>query len=144
MKPGNVILSLLVVLALLVLVWARMRYMKPEKKPAFKRNPARIAYSTQALCRMDCYSLDANDITRLFKTGVADLSAPAKKEKSCPVFILKGNVKGGMNLNIEVRQCGNVATVLTCQLLSEIIACDCAADRPGISFIQIKNGCTTC
>lgn len=136
MKPRNVILSLLLVLAFLVLAFIKVRFWEPERKLTFNRNPLRIKYSEFALCRMDCYFLNANDVTEVLKNGEINLEKSDLKKRPCPVFKLHGRVKKDRSVWITVEQCGKIAKIIDCTD-EGIVVCNCTDNesRP-ISFYK--------
>lgn len=139
MKPGNVIISLLLVLALLLFIFLKQQFWEPRKKITFNRNPSRIEYSPLALCRMDCYRIDANDITWILKKGVTDAVKTKLYERTCPVFTIRGITRKGMVLFIIVSQCGSVVNISTCYSPDETVICNCpGVQNQPVSFLKIN------
>lgn len=137
MKPRNVIVSLLLVVALLALVFIKVRYWEPKKKLTFKRNPSRIEYSQFAMCRMGCYSLNANSITLVLQQGEV---TGVKRKGNCSDFTLRMITKAGKFIYVEVQQCGTVARVKDCYDANAALSCDCSnRESPPLSFFKNKN-----
>jgi hypothetical protein len=136
MKSRNVIISLILVLALLVFIFIRIR-LEPKKKPTFNRNPSRIEYSGFALCRMECYSINANSIIPIFRNGNIQ---SRKRKETCTTFTVNTLTKKGMNIFMVVDQCGTVAKVIDCYIENRQAPCECAniENRP-MSYLKSKN-----
>ena len=135
MKPSNVIFSLVVILALLVFIFIKIRN-EPRKKLSFNRNPSRIEYSQFALCRMVCYGINANSIAAIFRNGqVTD----RRREKICTVFTVNTLTKQGKNIFIIVSQCGTVAKVKDCYIANQGSPCGCTdAENRSVSLLKIN------
>ena len=136
MKSRNVIISLILVLALLVFIFIKIRN-EPRKKLNFNRNPSRIEYSQFALCRMGCYSVNANSIVAIFRNG----NIQSRKRKSnCTVFSINTLTKQEKNIFIIVEQCGTVAKVIDCYITNREAPCECTdiESRP-ISYLKSKS-----
>lgn len=136
MKSKNVIISLILVVGILVFIFIRIRN-EPRKKLTFNRNPSRIEYSQFALCRMECYSINANSVATIFRNGVVQ---NRKRKKTCTTFTVNTLTKQGVNISIVVEQCGTVAKVMDCYTTNRQAPCDCVdnENRP-ISFLKNKN-----
>jgi hypothetical protein len=132
MKARNVIVSLLLVLGMLAFIFIKIRN-EPKKKLTLYRNPSRIEYSQYALCRMECYGVNANTVTAIFRTGAIERD---KGKNSCPTFTVSSLTKQEKKIFIKVRQCGTVARVIDCYDSAET-PCNCtdAENRP-ISFLK--------
>src|SRR6185436_16303841 len=134
MKSRNVIISLILVLSLLAFIFIKIRN-EPRKRLIFNRNPSRIEYSRFALCRMECYSINANSITSIFRNGnIMD----RKRKKACTAFKVNTLTKQGMNIFIIVEQCGTVAEVTDCYIANREAPCECTENRP-ISYLKSNN-----
>lgn len=133
MKSRNVIISLILVLALLVFIFIKIRN-EPRKRLTFNRNPSRIEYSHFALCRMECFGINANSIAAIFKNGdVQD----RKPKKNCTVFTVNTLTKQGKNIVIIVEQCGTVARVTDCNIVNQGSPCNCTdIENPPISYLK--------
>lgn len=130
MKSRNVIISLIFVLALLVFIFIRIRN-EPRKKLTFNRNPSRIEYSQFALCRMECFNINANSVAAIFKNGSVQ---DRKPKKNCTVFTVVIVTKLGKNIAIIVEQCGTVARVADCNIMNQGAPCNCRdIENPPIS-----------
>ena len=133
MKSRNVIISLVLVLALLVFVFIKIRN-EPRKKLTFNRNPSRIEYSQYALCRMECYSINANSIAAIFKNGSIQ---DRKPKKNCTLFTVNTITKQEKNIVIIVEQCGTVARVADCYVANQGASCNCTdIENPPISYLK--------
>lgn len=135
MKSKNVIISLILVVGILVFIFIRIRN-EPRKKLTFNRNPSRIEYSQFALCRMGCYSINANSVATIFRNGMVQ---NRKRKKTCTTFTVNTLTKQGVNIFIVVEQCGTVARVMDCYTENRQVPCDCVdnENRP-ISFLKSK------
>ena len=133
MKSRNVIISLIFVLALLALIFIKIRN-EPGKRLTFNRNPSRIEYSQFALCRMECFNINANSIAAIFKNGdVKD----RKPKKNCTVFMVNTITKQEKNIVIIVEQCGTVARVTDCNIVNLGTPCNCTdIQNPQISYLK--------
>lgn len=141
MKSRNVIVSLILIVGVLVFVFIRLR-LEPKRKLTFNRYPSRIEYSQFALCRMECYSINANSIVPIFRNG----SILSRKRKgTCTRFSVNTLTKQKMNIFIVVEQCGTVARVIDCYVTNKHAPCDCTdiENRP-ISHLKINRRCDTC
>ena len=132
MKSRNVIICLIAVVVLLGFIFIKIRN-EPRKRLIFNRNPSRIEYSSFALCRMECYSVNANSVTSIFRNGnVVD----RKRKKACTVFKVNSQAKL-LSIFIVVQQCGNVAKVIDCYVANREAPCICAdTENPPISFLK--------
>ena len=134
MKPRNVIISLLFVLALLVYIFMKIRS-EPRKKLTFNRNPSRIEYTQFALCRMDCYGVNANTITSMLRNG--EVSSD-KRKGACPAFTVHTLTKKGMGIFITVQQCGTIARIVDCSTVNVAMPCKCTdKENPPISNLKV-------
>jgi len=125
---------LVFVLALLVYIFMKIRS-EPRKKLTFNRNPSRIEYTQFALCRMDCYGVNANTITSILRNG--EISRD-KRKSSCPVFTVHTLTKRGMNIFITVQQCGTIARVVDCTNVNAAAPCNCIdKENPPISYLKV-------
>lgn len=132
MKSKNVIISLFFVLALLVIIFIKIRN-EPRKRLTFNRNPSRIEYSQYALCRMECYSINANSIAAIFRNGSV---AGRKPNRACATFTIKAVTKQGMNIFMVVEQCGTVAKVTDCYTSREA-PCECTdTEKRPVSYLK--------
>lgn len=134
MKSRNVIISLVFVLALLVYVFLRIRA-EPKKKLTFNRNPSRIEYSQFALCRMDCYNINANTVTSILRNGQI---TQVNRKVTCPTFTVHSLTKQGMNIIITVRQCGTIAMIIDCLNTNIATPCNCTdKENPPVSSLKV-------
>lgn len=136
MKARNVIISLLFVLALLVFIVIKIRN-EPKKKLVLNRNPSRMEYTRFALCRMDCYHINANSIMGILRNGEVDRGRSDLHKKPCPIFTVRGVTKQNMSIIIIIQQCGTVAKILDCYVVNGTVGCNCINDetRP-LSFLK--------
>jgi hypothetical protein len=139
MKSRNVIISLLFVLALLVFTFIKIRY-EPKKKLVLKRNPSRIEYTKFALCRMECYQINANIITGVLQKGEINLAKSDLHKRPCPIFTIHSLTKQNMSILIVVQQCGTVAKILDCYDANKTVGCNCINDETmPLSFFKKNN-----
>ena len=131
MKARNVLISLLLVLGLLAFIFIRI-HNEPKRKLTLNRNPSRIEYSQYALCRMECYGINANTVTAVFRTGTIKRN---NERSSCPIFTVTGSTKKEKKIFIKVQQCGTVARIIGCDLPETPCNCTDAENRP-ISFLK--------
>ena len=133
MKARNVIISLVFVLALLVYIFMKIRS-EPKKKLTFNRNPSRIEYSAFALCRMDCYRINANSVTSILRNGQVTL---VNGKAACATFTVHRLTKQGMNIYITIRQCGTIARVIDCMNSNTATPCNCTdKENPPVSYLN--------
>jgi hypothetical protein len=97
----------------------------PEE--AFHRTPNRLRFYAFARCRMQCLSINDNDIKDLMQTGVINLNRSSRTMHPCPVFALQGRVSNHY-LRVLFEQCRNGTYVVNCYDLEKERTCDCAAD----------------
>ena len=135
MNARNVIISLVVVIGLLVFIIIKFS-LEPKKKMTFRRNPSRIKYSAFALCRMDCYQINANTVAVIFQKGQVHL---LKKSNPCATYRVTMLTKQNKNYFITVEQCGTSARVLDCYEANVTAGCNCINDetRP-VSLLKIN------
>ena len=139
MKARNVIISLVFVLALLVLIIIKIRN-EPKKKLVLNRNPSRIEYTKFALCRMDCYHINANSIMAIFRNGEVNRDKSDLYKKPCPIFTVRGSTSQKMSIIVIIQQCGTVAKVLDCYDANGTVGCNCINDETmPLSFLKISN-----
>lgn len=141
MKSRNVIISLILIVGVLVFIFIRLR-MEPKRKLTFNRNPSRIEYSQFALCRMECYGINANSIVSVFRNGAIQ---SRRRRGTCTRFSVNTLTKQKMNIFIVVDQCGTVARVIDCYFTNKQAPCDCIdnENRP-FSYLKTKSRCDTC
>ena len=139
MKPRNVIISLLFVLLLLAFIVVKIRN-EPGRKLVLKRNPSRIEYTKFALCRMDCYKVNANIITGVLRNGEINGTKSDLHKRPCPIFTIHSLTKQNMSIWVVVQQCGTVAKILDCYDANETIGCNCINDETApLSFLKNNN-----
>ena len=136
MKARNVIISLLFVLALLVFTIIKIRN-EPKKKLVLNRNPSRIEYTKFALCRMDCYHINANNIMGILRNGEVNRGRSDHHKKPCPIFTVRGITKQKMSIIIIIQQCGTVTKILDCYVANGTVGCNCINDESmPLSFLK--------
>ena len=135
MNARNVIISLVLVLMLLVFIIIKLS-LEPKKKMTFRRNPSRIKYSAFALCRMECYQINANTVAVIFQKGQIHL---LKRSNPCAIYRVNMLTKQNKNYFITVEQCGTGARVLDCYEENITAGCNCINDeaRP-VSLLKIN------
>ena len=132
MKARNVIISLVFVLALLVYVFMKIRS-EPREKLTLNRNPSRIEYSPFALCRMECYNINANSVTSILRNGQVTL---VSRKDPCAIFTVYRLTKQGMNISITIRQCGTIARIIDCLNANSATPCNCTdKENPPVSYL---------
>lgn len=135
MNARNVIISLMLVLALLVLIIIKFS-LEPKKKMTFRRNPSRIEYSAFALCRMECYAINANSVTVIIQKGEVRL---LKRANPCSTYKVSMSTKQNKNYFITVEQCGTVVKVLDCYESNVTGGCNCINDEAKpLSILKIN------
>lgn len=133
MKSKNVIISFILILGLLIFIFIRLR-LEPKKRSTFNRNPSRIEYSKFALCRMECYSVNANSIVAVFRNGNIQ---NRKRKGSCTTFTINTITKQRMNIFMIVDQCGTVAKVTDCYIVNKEAPCNCIdIENQPISYLK--------
>lgn len=121
MSARNVIISLVVVLGIFIFLFIRS-CLQPRKKLTFNRNPSRIEYTAFALCRMECYSINANSIVSIFRNGKV---LNRERNETCNVYKINTFTKDGRDIYISVEQCGTVAKVADCYIENRKLPCKC-------------------
>ena len=135
MNARNVIISLVLVLALLVFIIIKFS-LEPKRKSTFRRNPSRIEYSTFALCRMECYQVNANSVTVIIQKGQVHL---VKRSTPCSTYRVNMLTKQNRNYFVIIEQCGTVAKVLDCYDANGTVACNCIQNETKpLSILKIK------
>ena len=132
MRSRNVIISLLFVLVLLAFTVIKIRYWEPKRKLTLRRNPSRIEYLPLALCRMDCYQVNANDITELLRAGTINDVKTKKDEKPFPLFSVEGVTRKKIGIGIMIIQSGRVAKIKECYRTDGIFVCHCPGDLKNV------------
>lgn len=139
MKARNVIISLLFVLGLLAFIVIKIRN-EPKKKLVLNRNPSRIGYTKFALCRMECYHINANSIMGILRNGEVNRPQSDLHKRPCPIFTIRGLTKQNMSIIVTLQQCGTVARVLDCYDANGTVGCNCINDETlPLSFLKINN-----
>lgn len=135
MNARNVIISLVLVLALLVFIIIKFS-LEPKKKMTFRRNPSRIEYSAFAMCRMECYAINANTVTLIIQKGEV---RQLKRANPCSTYKVGMSTKNNKHYFITVEQCGTVAKILDCYEANVTVGCNCINEeaRP-LSFLKIN------
>ena len=136
MNARNVIISLVLVLVSLVFIIIKFS-LEPKKKMTFRRNPSRIKYSAYALCRMECYAINANTVAIVFQKGQVQL---LKRSNPCATYRINMLTKQNKNYFITVEQCGTGARVLDCFEANVTAGCNCIDEeaRP-LSLLKFNN-----
>jgi hypothetical protein len=135
MNARNVIISLVLVLALLVFIIFKFS-LEPKRKSTFRRNPSRIEYSGFALCRMECYEINANTVTVIIQKGQVHL---LKRSNPCSTYRVNLMTKKNRNYFVTIEQCGTVAKVLDCYDAVRTVGCNCINhEAKPLSFSKIN------
>ena len=136
MKARNVIFSLVVILAIFVFLFIKFR-LEPRKKLTFNRNPSRIEYTSFALCRMECYTINANSVTAIFRNGKV---MRRDRKGTCNVFTINTMTKQGKDIYVIVEQCGTVGKVVDCYIANREMPCNCIDnENKPLSFLKSSN-----
>jgi len=136
MRARNVILTLIIVIAIFIFLFIKS-HLEPRKKLTFNRNPSRIEYTAFALCRMECFSINANSITSIFRNGAV---LDRKPNKTCTIFKINTLTKQGRDIFITVNQCGTVAKVTDCYIANRAIPCTCIDnENTPLSYLKSSN-----
>jgi len=130
MKPKNVIFTLFLALALLVIYIKRVSH-EPTARELFDRHPAHLAYTKHALCRMDCRHISKEDIQEIIDRGIINLNKSDRNDKPCPTYALQGQTGEGESLRVIFAQCGEETKVITCYNLKKEFECHCSGDEKG-------------
>ena len=136
MRARNVIISFVTVLGILVFMFIKFR-LEPKRLRGFNRNPSRIEYTALALCRMECYSINANSVSNILRKGQAE---KIKKRDICPVYMCSIETKQNKRIIIVIEQCGTMANILDCYDATAGAPCECVdkENRP-MSYLNINH-----
>jgi hypothetical protein len=136
MSARNVIISLLIVIGVFAFLFIRFRS-EPKKRLTFNRNPSRIEYSVFALCRMECFNINANSITAIFRNGKVLSRTP---KQTCNIYKINTLTKKQRDVYIIVEQCGTVARVTDCYLVNRELPCHCVDnENKPLSYLKSSN-----
>lgn len=127
MKGKNVIFSLFLIVAVLVIVVSRIQH-EPRVKEVFDRHPSKLYYTKHALCRMDCRRISKEDIAEIMQKGIINFNKSNRNEKPCPTYAIQGETSDGEKLRVVFAQCSNETKVVTCYNLKEDFECHCPGD----------------
>jgi hypothetical protein len=128
MKPRNVLLTLLVILAILALAINSWRH-EYRAREAFNRQPGKVYFTHHALCRMDCRHISKKDIAEIMEKGVIMLNKSNRSARPCPMYAMQGRTTGGERLRVIFAQCREETRVVTCYNLDEEFECHCPGDE---------------
>jgi hypothetical protein len=124
MKAKNVSISLIIVL--LILGYAIIKtWQEPKKKEPFIRQSGQLVFTSYALCRMDCYHLNREDILFVMRKGVILLNKSNRRSYPCPIFALQGRSVKGRYIRVLFEQCQASTRVIGCYDLHEENECNC-------------------
>ena len=136
MQAKNVIITLIVILGIFVFLFIKFR-LEPRKKLTFNRNPSRIEYTSFALCRMECYAINANSVTTIFRNGKV---MGRERRGTCNVFKINTMTKQAKNIYVVVEQCGTVANVTDCYVANRELPCSCIdSENKPLSYLKSSN-----
>jgi hypothetical protein len=124
MKEKNVIFSLCLVLAVLAIVVSRIQH-EPHKTELFNRKPGLVVYSNEATCQKKCYGLEDQDIDRVINKGIINFSLSDRNNKPCPRILLQGLISGEKTLQVNLTQCSDTTTILSCIVKRDTAHCPC-------------------
>ena len=119
----------LLLLAAAFLAFIIRRWNEPVRKEAFDRTPAKLVYTTHALCRMECREIDQSEIGEIMEKGIINFNKSNLRDRPCPTLALQGRTTSGESLRIIFAQCGAETKVVTCYNLEEDFACSCPGER---------------
>jgi len=91
------------------------------------RNPAQLAYSKHARCRMDCRDINQSEVKSLLKSGIinfqkSDLSAANICKRR---YAVEGKSNDGQHIRLIVASCATTTTVITVIDLEKEWTCTC-------------------
>ena len=90
------------------------------------RNPAHVAYSKHARCRMQCRHIYENEVVEILHEGAINYSKSQLNTDACHNrYAVEGYSKDNQHLRIIFASCGNDITVITCIDLDNDWWCDC-------------------
>src|SRR5437899_6550647 len=114
--------SLIIVLVCLGLFFLG-RWHEPKIKEIFDRHPSKLIYSSNALCRMDCWHVSKEDIEQIMEKGIIIFNRSNRYDKPCPSFVLQGLSESGQHLRVLFAQCKEQTLVVKCD--EKVKAPDC-------------------
>ena len=136
MSARNVIISLIIVVGVFIFLFIRVR-MEPKKKLTFNRNPSRIEYSVFALCRMECFNINANSVTAIVRNGKV---LSRNRKQTCNTFKINTLTKQGRDVYVIIDQCGTVAKVADCYVVNNALPCNCLdSEYKPFSYLKRSN-----
>ena len=128
MRSKNVIYTLLIILAMLVLAMLKLRN-EPKPREVFDRSPKRLEYTKHGLCRMDCRRISKQEIMEVMKEGVINLNKSDRRDRPCPTYALQGRTDEGDYIRVVFAQCADETKVVTCYNLEKDFECHCPGDN---------------
>lgn len=129
MRSRNVILTLIVTIAALLVVVVKINFFESPRKITFNRNPSRVEYAPLALCQIDCNQISLNQINQAIKRGNVIFSDPDVPALPCTTFAISGNGKNGMEIRVMIMQCGKKAKILSVYFADGILSCNCHTEK---------------
>ncbi|MFL5739375.1 MAG: DUF4258 domain-containing protein [Flavisolibacter sp.] len=126
MKPRAATYSLIIVLICLGLFFLG-RWHEPRTKEIFDRHPSKLSYSTHALCRMDCWHVNKEDIEEIMEKGIIIFNRSNRYGRPCPSFVLQGVLERGQHLRVLFYQCREETRVVNCDETGKDPTCPCAS-----------------
>lgn len=96
----------------------------PGPENRFWENPAFVAYSKHARCRMNCRQIDEYEVNEILRKGRLNTSRIRRDERGA-TYPLEGITRDKQRVRIVVAPRKNGVEVITCIDLDTDWSCDC-------------------
>ena len=127
MKGRNVVITLLLVVALLLLAVLR-RWREPRVREPFNRS-ANTAYSAYAICQLQCKGIDRTLVKEVMQKGMVIYNKSNPRRWPCPTYVVQSRTKSGRYLRVVFEQCDKKTTILAVDDVEQIDSCNCSGER---------------
>lgn len=127
MKGKNVVITLLLILALLlVAVWRR--WQEPRAKEPFSRS-APLSFTAFAVCQLKCKSISRNHVQEVMQKGMVLYNKSNRRRWPCPTYVVQARTINRQLLRVVFEQCDKKTTVLAIDNIEKQDSCNCGENR---------------
>lgn len=94
-----------------------------KRQKEFRYNEIRL--TNHAKCRMDCRSIDEEEIKNILAKGTINYKKSNLNDKPCPTYAIEGISNDNQHIRVVVGNCNKEAVIITVIDLDEEHSCDC-------------------
>ncbi len=127
MKGKNVVITLLLVVALLLLAVV-LRWREPRVREPFNRS-ANMAYTAYAVCQLQCKNIDRQLVKEVMQKGMVIYNKSNRRRWPCPSYVVQSRTKSRRYLRVVFEQCDKKTTILAVDDVEQKDSCNCSDER---------------